>query len=89
MSDEALRGLARRLLATDDPVERERFLQALRRARAPIVVTEWAVYRCEEEHEGAPLVAWLRFYDDGLVLSVTTTAPASVAEVLRWFDRSW
>lgn len=86
MADEGLRDLERRWLATGDASDGERLVQALRRTRAPVIVTGQALYRCEEDDEQT--IRWLRFFHDGLVLSVTTSAPAEPAEVAQWFEPS-
>jgi hypothetical protein len=85
MADEELRALERRFLATGDPALGERLVQALRRTRAPVVITERALYRSETVHRSELLLGWLRFQSDGLVLSVTTSSPARPDEIARWF----
>ncbi len=84
MADEELRALVRRFLTAGDAAAGERLLQALRRTRAPLVITEPALYRCEAVHRGEHLLAWLRFHADGLVLSATTSSPARPGEIARW-----
>lgn len=86
VGDEALRELEREWRATGDARDGERFVQALRRTRASVVVTGRALYRSDGA-DGAT-IRWLRFFDDGQVLSVTTSAPAEPAQVARWFAPS-